>query len=335
MSKPRYLCHRGKCAVIGAGAWGTTLSVLLAEGGHLVTLWSFEPDLVPEMKKYRENKKYLSGFPLPETIDIESSLERALNGAELVILAVPTQHLRNQIQSVKIDPAVLIISASKGLEEKTLKRSTEVISEYFKGEIAALSGPNLAREIAEGKPAAAAVAAKNQSTAEKAQKFLMRERFRIYTNTDVIGVELGGALKNIIAIAAGCADGLGLGNNAKSALLVRGLAEITRLGVALGAQASTFFGLSGMGDLITTCESVLSRNHRVGFEIAKGKKLPEIINAMKEVAEGVPTARAALELSRKKKIKLPITEQVNRVLFEGLDPYQALTELMTRTPASE
>lgn len=318
-----------KCAVIGAGAWGTTLSVLLAEGGHRVTLWSYEADLVPEMKKYRENKKYLSGFPLPETIEIESSLEKALNGVELVVLAVPTQHLRSRIQAAKIDPAALIISASKGLEEKTLKRPTEIIGEYFKGEIAALSGPNLAHEIAEGKPAAAVV------TAERARKFLMLERFRIYTNTDVVGVELGGALKNIIAIASGCADGLNLGNNAKSALLVRGLAEITRLGVALGAQASTFFGLSGMGDLITTCESVLSRNHRVGFEIAKGKKLADIINTMKDVAEGVPTARAALALSKKKKIVMPITEQVNRVLFEGLDPYQALAGLMTRTPASE
>ncbi|MFA4905215.1 MAG: NAD(P)H-dependent glycerol-3-phosphate dehydrogenase [Candidatus Margulisiibacteriota bacterium] len=318
-----------KCAVIGAGAWGTTLSVLLAEGGHKVALWSYETDLVPEMKKYRENKKYLSGFPLPETIEIESSLERSLSGAELVVLAVPTQHLRSQLQAVKIDPAALIISASKGLEEKTLKRPTEIIGEYFKGEIAALSGPNLAREIAEGKPAAAVV------TAERAQKFLMRDRFRIYTNTDVIGVELGGALKNIIAIASGCADGLGLGNNAKSALLVRGLAEITRLGVALGARAETFFGLSGMGDLITTCESVLSRNHRVGFEIAKGKRPAEIMSSMKEVAEGVPTARAALELARKIKVIMPITEQVNRVLFEGLDPYQALAGLMTRTPASE
>lgn len=324
-----------KCAVIGAGAWGTTLSVLLAEGGHKVTLWSYEADLVPEMKKYRENKKYLSGFPLPETIDIESSLENSLNGVQLIVLAVPTQHLRKQIQAIKIDPNILIVSASKGLEEKTLKRPTEIIGEYFKGEIAALSGPNLAREIAEGKPAAAVVAAKSQSTAEKAQKLLMLERFRIYTNTDVIGVELGGALKNIIALAAGCVDGLGLGNNAKSALLVRGLAEITRLGSALGARDKTFFGLSGMGDLITTCESTLSRNHRVGFELAKGKKLPEIVNSMKEVAEGVPTARAALELSKKKNIVMPITEQVNRVLFEGLDPYQALAGLMTRTPASE
>lgn len=322
-----------KCAVIGAGAWGTTLSVLLAEGGHEVSLWSFESDLVPEMIKYRENKKYLSGFPLPESIDIVDSKEKAWQGAELIILAVPTQHLRAQLKNLPAD--ALVVSAGKGLEEKTLRRPSEIIAEFHKGELAALSGPNLAREIAAGKPAASVIAAPDRSTAEKAQKFLMRDRFRIYTNTDVIGVELGGALKNIIAIAAGCADGLGLGDNAKSALLIRGIAEITRLGGALGAKSQTFFGLSGMGDLITTCESELSRNHKVGYEIAQGRKLPEILGSMKEVAEGVPTSKAALELSRKKRVVMPITEQVNRVLFEGRDPYQAIEELMTRTPTSE
>lgn len=322
-----------RCAVLGAGAWGTTLSILLAEGGHQVSLWSYEADLVPEMIKYRENRKYLSGFPLPESIDLVDSREVAWQGAELIILAVPTQYLRAQLKGLPAD--ALVVSASKGLEEKTLRRPSEMIAEFHKNDLAVLSGPNLAKEIAGGKPAASVVAAPQLSTAEKAQKYLMRDRFRVYTNTDVIGVELGGALKNIIAIAAGCADGLGLGDNAKSALLIRGIAEITRLGVALGARAETFFGLSGMGDLITTCESELSRNHKVGYEIAKGRKLPEILGSMKEVAEGVPTSRAALELSRKKRVVMPITEQVNRVLFEGRDPYQAIEELMTRTPTSE
>lgn len=322
-----------KCAVLGAGAWGTTLSILLAEGGHEVSLWSYEADLVPEMIKYRENRKYLTGFPLPESIDLVDSREVAWQGAELIILAVPTQYLRAQLKGLPAD--ALVVSASKGLEERTLRRPSELIAEFHKGELAVLSGPNLAREIAAGKPAASVIAAKDRATAEKAQKYLMRDRFRVYTNGDVIGVELGGALKNIIAIAAGCADGLGLGDNAKSALLIRGIAEITRLGVALGAQAQTFFGLSGMGDLITTCESALSRNHMIGFELAKGKKLQEILSSMKDVAEGVPTARAALVLAEKKKVTMPITEQVNKVLFEGLNPYQAIEELMTRTPTSE
>jgi len=326
-----------KVAVLGAGAWGTTLSILLAENKHEVTLWSYESEIVPQMREFRENKKYLSGFQLLPVIYITDKLEEALKNAELVIFAIPAQFLRDVAhKSVPcINPQALILSASKGIEESSLKRPTEILKEYLKNDIAALSGPNLAKEIARGLIAATVVASSNEKNNQVIQKILSSERFRVYTNTDVIGVELGGSLKNIIAIAAGVADGFGLGDNAKAALLIRGLAEISRLGVSLGAQPQTFMGLSGMGDLITTCQSKLSRNHQVGFALAKGQKLSEILSAMQDVAEGVPTCQAAFKLAKQQKVEMPITGEVYQVLFEGKDPYRALVSLMSRTPTSE
>ncbi len=326
-----------KVSVIGAGAWGTTLAGLLAENGHDVVLWCYEKELVPALNERRENFRYLPGFPLHEKITVTGTPGETA-GAALFLLAVPTQFLRGTARSFSqiVGPGALVLSACKGIEEKTLKLPLTIIGEETGNpNLCALSGPNLSSEIARGLPAATVAAAARAETAQQVQQALMRERFRVYTNTDTTGVQLGGALKNVIAIAAGIADGLRLGDNAKAGLMIRGQAEITRLGLALGAKAETFAGLSGMGDLITTCASRLSRNHRVGEQIAGGKKLPEILKEMKDVAEGVPTTRAARELGRRLKVSLPITEQVYLVLNEGKDPYQAISDLMTRAATSE
>ncbi|KAF0134142.1 MAG: glycerol-3-phosphate dehydrogenase (NAD(P)+) [Candidatus Saganbacteria bacterium] len=326
-----------KISVFGAGAWGTTLSILLSENKNDVALWSYEADVAEDILKFRENKKYLPGFQLPAAISPTQDIKSAVIKTNFIILAVPTQFLRGIIEKITKDLSeeALILSASKGIEEKTLKLPLTIISEYYKGNISAISGPNLAKEIAKGLPAAAVIASKEISSAKKFQSILNSERFRVYTNDDIIGVQLGGALKNVIAIAAGIADGFTLGDNAKSALLIRGMAEITRLGISLGAKAQTFSGLAGMGDLITTCSSNLSRNHHVGLELAKGKKLNEILALMKDIAEGVPTCRAAITLAKQQNIEIPITFEVYQILFEGKDPYKAITSLMKRSPTSE
>ena len=326
-----------KTAVIGAGAWGTTLALLLAENKHEVKIWSVEPEVVSDIRKFRENRKYLPGFELQSLISATGEIEAALSGAELVLFSVPTQFLRGVLAKAArlIKNDALVLSASKGIEETTLKLPCDIFAESFSGEIAVLSGPNLAKEIARGLPAATVVASKDKNRSKMIQALLSSERFRVYTNEDVVGVELGGALKNIIAIAAGAVNGFGLGDNAKSALLIRGIAEITRLGVALGARPQTFAGLSGMGDLITTCSSSLSRNHQVGVELAKGKKLAEILSGMKDVAEGIPTCRAAVKLAGKMKVEMPITTEIHQVMFEDKKPFQAITNLMSRLPTSE
>ncbi|MFA5113069.1 MAG: NAD(P)H-dependent glycerol-3-phosphate dehydrogenase [Candidatus Margulisiibacteriota bacterium] len=326
-----------RVAVVGAGAWGTTLAILLAEKGAQVSLWAYEADLVPEVREFRENKRFLPGFPLPQTIAITNEVND-LRAAELVFFVVPTQFLRQAARRFQgvFAPGAVIVAASKGIEGGTLKLPLQILAEELGvGNAAALSGPNLSHEIARGLPAAAVAASRDKATAQKVQAALMLDRFRVYTNDDPTGVQLGGALKNVIAIAAGVVDGLGLGDNAKSALLIRGIVEITRLGSALGAKPETFAGLSGMGDLITTCASRLSRNHTVGEQLAKGRKLKEILAGMKEVAEGVPTAVAARELGKKQGVSLPIADQVYQVLYEGKDPYRAISELMTRSATSE
>lgn len=326
-----------KISVAGAGAWGTTLAILLAENGHDVSLWCYEKELVPEMNERRENFRFLPGFPLNEKITVTGAAAET-SGAEVFLLAVPTQFLRGTAREFAgiIGTGPVIVSACKGIEERTLALPLAIIGEEIKNKnLCALSGPNLSSEIARGLPAASVAASTNTRTAERVQQCLIQERFRVYTNTDTVGVQLGGALKNVIAIAAGIADGLELGDNAKAGLMVRGLAEITRLGLAMGARAETFAGLSGMGDLIATCASRLSRNHFVGENIARGKKLPEILREMKDVAEGVTTTRAAREMGRKLKVNLPITEQVHLVLYEGKEPYRAIRDLMSRAATSE
>lgn len=326
-----------KIAIIGAGAWGTTLSILLAENEHDVSLWIYEKNLVKNIQETRENKTFLPGFQLPENISITSDLNQ-IKTAEIVIFAVPTQFLRSiASQFKKIIPAsAIIVSASKGIDQKSLKLPLNILSEELSTKnLVALSGPNLSAEIAKGLPAAAVAASKDQEAAKQVQQALILERFRVYLNSDPLGVQLGGALKNIIAIAAGVADQLELGNNAKAGLLIRGIAEITRLGVALGADPKTFAGLSGMGDLITTCSSKLSRNHCVGEQLAKGKRLTDILKNMKDVAEGVPTTKAALALGEKQQVSLPITAEVYQLLYEGKDPFKSIDDLMTRSATSE
>ncbi|MFH1542592.1 MAG: NAD(P)H-dependent glycerol-3-phosphate dehydrogenase, partial [bacterium] len=321
-----------KIAVIGAGAWGTTLSILLANNGHEVTLWVYEKELARQMQKSRENKQFLPGFQLPANINITTS-GKDLTSQEICFFVVPTQHLRSvarQLQS-QIDPKAYIVCASKGIEQKTYYLPLDILHEVLHNRYyLALSGPNLSKEIAEGLPAATVVASSYRKASQKVQKALMSKNFRVYTNDDDLGVQIAGALKNVIAIAAGICDGLKLGNNAKSAILIRGISEITRLGVALGAKPKTFAGLSGMGDLITTCGSQLSRNHQVGEQLAKGKKLKDIQAAMKAVAEGVPTTQAAVELSKRYDLSLPITEEIYQILFKNKNPQRAIADLMAR-----
>lgn len=326
-----------KVAVIGAGAWGTTLSILLAEKGHEATLWVYEKELASQMQESRENKTFLPGWQLPASIEITPQVEKTKE-AEVFIFVVPTQFLRSATKPFAkiIKKTSIVVSASKGIEEKTLKLPLAILKEELKvSQLASLSGPNLSAEIAKGLPAASVAAAENIEIAKLVQELLMLERFRVYASNDPLGVQLGGALKNIIAIAAGVADGLDLGNNAKAGLLIRGIAEITRLGKAMGADPKTFTGLSGMGDLVTTCGSQLSRNHFVGEQIAKGKKLSGILAKMKDVAEGVPTARAALSLGEKHQVELPVAKEVHAILFQGKNPFRSISDLMTRTPTSE
>lgn len=323
--------------VIGAGAWGTTLSILLAEKEHKVVLWVYEKDLADEMREFRENRRFLPGYPIPASIEITSNLQ-TIPVSDVYVLAVPTQHLRSQVKQLgkHFPGGSILVSAAKGIEEKSLKLPLEIIGEEVTcRHLCALSGPNLSQEIARGLPAATVAASADLATAKKVQELFMLNRFRVYTNNDVIGVQLGGALKNVIAIAAGLIDGLGLGNNAKAGLMIRGLAEISRLGIAMGGKSETFAGLSGMGDLITTCSSKLSRNHTVGEQLAKGGKLSDILKGMKAIAEGVPTTTAALELGKKHGVELPLTREVYDVMHNHKDPYRAITDLMTRLAKSE
>ena len=326
-----------KAVIIGAGGWGTTLALLLAEKGHSVTIWAHETEVVNLINEFRENRQFLPGFQLPAIIEASTDLT-CLKSADLCVFVVPTQFLRSVAAKTKglIAPTAIVVSASKGIEEGTLKLPAEIIEQAAGlSQVCVLSGPNLSKEIAKGLPAAAVVAGSDKNKTLAVQQALISKRFRVYTNDDVIGAQLGGALKNVVAIAAGIADGLELGDNAKSAMLIRGIAEITRLGVAMGGSRETFAGLTGMGDLITTCSSRLSRNHSVGEKLAKGQDLKTIMGGMKEVAEGVPTVVAALELAKRYQVELPIAKQVNDVLYHGKSPYLAITELMTRAATAE
>ena len=325
-------------AVIGAGAWGTTIADLLAKKAFSVKLWCLEQETADHINKGNENNAYLPKIKLAKDLSATMFFEEAVEDIDAMVLSVPTQFLRQILDKNKnmIPGNIIVLNASKGIEGSTLMRPSQIIEEVLeRPDIAALSGPNLSKEIASGLPAATVVASNNPDIAERFQEVLRSHNLRVYTSTDIIGVELGGALKNVIAIAAGACDGLNLGNNAKSALIVRGIAEITRLGIAAGAKAETFAGLSGIGDLITTCESDLSRNHFIGEQLAKGKRLNEILSSMKAVAEGVETTRSAYALSQKLGVEMPITNEVNEVLFNAKDIKEAVLSLMTRTPKNE
>lgn len=323
--------------VLGDGGWGTAIALLLDKNGHDVTLWSNFPAYARIMAKKRENTKFLPGAKLPTSINITSNLQ--LTTCNLIVMAIPTQYARSVLKKLQVTGyrfQVPIVSVAKGLEMGTLKRPSEIIKEVLGADkICVLSGPSHAEEVSRGLPASVVIASKDLKLANLAQSVFMNSYFRPYTHSDIIGVELGGAIKNIIAIAAGICDGLRLGDNAKSALLTRGLVEIIRLGKAMGARPDTFFGLSGLGDLITTCVSPHGRNRLVGIKLGQGKTLKEIMASMEMVAEGVWTTRAAIKLSKQYKIEMPITKEVYNILFRRKNPKQAVRDLMRRRAKSE
>jgi glycerol-3-phosphate dehydrogenase (NAD(P)+) len=326
-----------KVSVIGDGGWGTTLGILLAEKNYDVTLWSYDPGYAEVLQITRENKKYFPGFKIPESIKITSDIDVATDNKNFIILAVPSKFFREVVKKIKnFNRNAIFISVAKGIEIETFKRMSEIIiEEHGEVNIAVLSGPSIAYEVALKKPTSVVVASYDENIASKVQALFFSSYFRVYTSSDVVGVELGGALKNIIAIAAGICDGLGFGTNSKSALLSRGLAELIRLGKFLGADPHTFFGLSGMGDMITTCFSTKSRNRWVGEEIGKGKKLNEILDKMEMVAEGIYTVRAVNKFIKVYNIDMPISQKVYEVLYENKPPDVAVQELMAREPKSE
>lgn len=327
--------------VIGGGAWGTALAMLLAENGHDITLWMYEKELAADVEKIRENRTYLPGFRIPDSIHVTNSLENAVKDHPYVISVVPSHTVRrvsSEIVPYLSDNAV-IISASKGIENETLLPLSGVfrntLPKKFHNRLCFLSGPSFAKEVAQKMPTAVTLASFDPEIGKQAQRLLSTPTFRVYTNPDVIGVELGGALKNVIAIAAGVLEGLGYGHNTMAALITRGLAEITRLGIAMGANPLTFSGLSGIGDLVLTCTGGLSRNRTLGVRIAKGEKLADILKGAATVAEGIKTTKAARDLARKYNIEMPVVEEVYRLLYEDKDPKQALMDLMNRDLKSE
>jgi glycerol-3-phosphate dehydrogenase (NAD(P)+) len=326
-------------AVIGAGSWGTALGVHLSRVGHRVRLWGRDGALVDEMRTRRANAVYLPDVNFPESLQPEHSLSRALSDARVVVLAVPSHGLRAVLRDAvnQVSADALVVSATKGIEETSLLRMSEVIAAEWPRvrEVAVLSGPSFAAELARELPTAVVVASSVDGAAEHVQAEFRSAALRLYGSSDVVGVEIGGALKNIIAIAAGAVEGLGLGHNALAALLTRGLAEISRLAVALGGQRDTLAGLAGLGDLVLTCTGHLSRNRHVGVELAHGRTLPEILASTKMIAEGVRTTRAALELGAKHHIELPIAAQIADVLEGRRDPKTAVCELMGRRQRAE
>lgn len=330
--------HAGKTtiAVLGAGGWGTTLAILLAGKGFAVRLWEYRKEAAERLRAERENREFLPGIPLPDEILIHYDAGVCLHGVGGVVLAIPSQFVRGVLEKIhrNLPDDVVIVNAAKGIEETTLKRPSQVVRDLlpdvFPDRYAVLSGPSHAEEVSRGIPTSVVVASESLNTARTVQEIFFTPQFRVYASQDLTGVELGGALKNIIAIATGICDGLGFGDNTKGALLTRGLAEITRLGVKLGGQPRTFAGLSGMGDLIATCTSRHSRNRWVGEQVGSGKKLTEVLAGMTMVAEGVRTSRSARDLALRENIPMPITEAVYSILFEDKDPRRAVTELMTR-----
>jgi len=325
-----------RVAVIGAGGWGTALSIVAARAGREVRLWARNAVLAEEINARRVNSGYLDGHALPEGIRATSETGEALRGAGLVILAAPSHATRGLLEVVRggLEPGAVVVSATKGVEFETGRRISEVVAEVL-GSVAAsrfvcLSGPSFAREVAAGQPTAVVAASADEGLAKSVQAALSAQNFRVYTNPDVVGTELGGASKNVMALAAGMVAGLGLGTNSVAALVTRGLAEMTRLALAEGARRETLMGLAGLGDLVLTCTGGLSRNRRVGHELGRGRSLVEVLAGMREVAEGVSTTRAIRLLAARGGVEMPITEEVHAVLYEGKDARDAVESLMTR-----
>lgn len=322
-----------KIAVIGAGSWGTALSVSLSGSGHTVRIWDVNQDHLKELSENKENRRYLPGVMLPGSIQISNTVEEAVDGADIVLFSAPAQHFRSALEGARpyLKPEMVMVNVAKGIEQKSLKRLSEIAFEKLPGaRYVVLSGPSHAEEVGRGMPTTLVSASEEMEVAEYIQDVFMSDRLRIYTNSDVTGVELGGALKNIIALGAGISDGMGYGDNAKAALMTRGITEIARLGVKLGADLSTFSGLTGVGDLIVTCTSMHSRNRRCGILIGEGMKPSEATKQVGMVVEGMYTTEAAYELAQQVGVEMPITEQIYHVISETTDAREAVMSLMTR-----
>lgn len=327
-----------KVTVVGSGSWGTALAVMLAENGHQVKIWSRREDAVEELLQKRTNEKYLPGVKIPAEIQATTDHKEAVNGADIVILAVPSRAVAATVRDFApfLKTWQILVNVAKGLEPETLLRLSEVIQrEAPQCEVCVLSGPSHAEEVARRVPTACLITCENEAAAKLVQQEFANPRFRLYTNTDMIGVEIGAALKNIMALAAGMSDGLGFGDNTKAALMTRGMAEMKRLGMAMGGKAETFAGLSGIGDLIVTCTSMHSRNRRAGILLGQGKSLQETLDEVKMVVEGVNTVQAACQLAKKYDVSMPITEIMGEVLFGGKNVEDAVLELMTRDYKAE
>ncbi len=332
-----------RLAILGAGSWGTALALILADNAHRICLWARSQEHAKALQRERENRRYLPGFPLPSGIEVTSCLEEALAETEGVIFAVPSDAVRSVAESIRslLPPSAFVLSATKGLEEGTGFRMSQVLMEVLpevEKRLAVLSGPNLAVEMARGVPTATVVAAFHEETARHIQQVFAQQSvptFRVYTSTDVVGVELGGAVKNAIAIGIGVCDALGYGDNARAAFMTRGLMETIRLGRAQGAKAETFSGLSGVGDLIATAHSRLSRNYRVGYGIGQGKALEEVLREIGQVAEGVPTTRVLCSLAQRYGVEMPLSQALHCLLFEGFSPEEIIRNLMLRPLKSE
>ncbi len=328
-----------RATVIGAGSWGTALAKVLGDKGHAVRIWSYEAAVAEQIRDSRENRDYLPGVLLPLNVEVFVEYAEALYGAEVVVAVVPSHAFRNVMAAAApyISRDAIILSATKGIEVDSLSRPSQILEAVLPGHRspAVLSGPTFATEVGDGDPTAIVAACADPQVAREVQEFFNTDRFRVYTNEDLLGVELAAALKNIIALAAGIAAGIGYRTNSRAALITRGLAEMTRLGVAMGARASTFAGLAGLGDLVLTCSSELSRNRTVGFRLGRGESLNDILDSMKMVAEGVRTTKAARQLAREYRVEMPIVEEVHHILFEGKPPKRATADLMLREPKPE
>lgn len=327
-----------RVGILGAGSWGTALALLLHKNGHDVTVWSIDKAEVAMLQKEREHKSKLPGVRLPEEIQITNDLEEGMKDKDFLVLAVPSVFTRSTARSMKpfLKPGQKIVNVAKGIEENTLMTLSEQIEEELpEADVAVLSGPSHAEEVGKGLPTTCVVGATTEETAEFLQSAFMSDVFRVYISPDILGIEIGGSLKNVIALAAGIADGLGYGDNTKAALITRGIAEITRLGVKMGGKAESFSGLTGIGDLIVTCASVHSRNRRAGFLMGQGKTMKEAMDEVQMVVEGVYSAKAAIKLAEKYGVSMPIIEQVNQVLFEDKSAAEAVKELMLREGRTE
>lgn len=320
-------------SVIGAGSWGIALALLLAKNGNKVTVWSIVKEEIHMLNEKREHVDKLPGVPLPDDMIFTTDLEAAVKGKKVLVMAVPSVFTRSTANKMKdyVEEGQIIVNVAKGIEESTLMTLSDIIEEEIpQADVAVLSGPSHAEEVGRGVPTTIVVGAKTEETADYLQNMFMNDVFRVYTSSDILGMELGGSLKNVVALAAGMADGLGYGDNTKAALITRGIAEISRLGVAMGGKAETFYGLTGIGDLIVTCASVHSRNRRAGVLIGQGKTMDEAMKEVKMVVEGVYSAKAAMLLSQKYNVSMPIIEQVNLILFEDKPADEAVKDLMFR-----